>query len=102
MSFAVLQTRERLRIGKLFLRLRPRIAAVGALGNAWLLHGSTAPARQKLVLGATLGATIAAFFAEAWWLERSKLSERWLLASLGSTLLGLAIGAGLSGGLTSP
>jgi signal transduction histidine kinase len=102
MSFDVLQMRERLRIGKLFLRLRPRIAALGALGNAWLLHGSNAPASQKLVLGATLGATIGAFFAEAWWLERSALSERWLLVSLGSTLLALAVGAGLSGGLTSP
>jgi signal transduction histidine kinase len=101
-SVEVLQSRERLRVGKAFLRTRPGIAALGALGNAGLLAVSPAPAAQKLAIGLALGGTIAAFFVEAWWLARRDLSERWLVASLGSTLLALAVGALLSGGLTSP
>ena len=101
-SFDVLQMRERLRIGKRFLQLRPRVAALGALGNAALLAGSSAPGAQRLALGLALGSTIAAFFLEAWWLERHSLSERWLLSSLAATLLALSVGALLSGGLLSP
>jgi len=42
-SFEVLQSRERLRVGQSFLRMRPRIAGVAALGNAALLATSAAP-----------------------------------------------------------
>ncbi len=101
-SFDALQARERLRIGKRFLQLRPRIAALGALGNAGFLAASSAPAAQKLAVGLTLGGTLLGFFVEAWWLGRSALSERWLGASLAATLVTLSVGALLTGGLTSP
>jgi signal transduction histidine kinase len=101
-SLEVLQSRERLRVGQRFLRLRPRIAGVAALGNAVLLATSSAPSLQKLALALALATTIAAFFFEAWWLSRQALTEAWLLSSLASTLLALGLGASLSGGLTSP
>jgi signal transduction histidine kinase len=101
-SFELLQSRERLRVGQRFLRLRPRIAGVAALGNAALLLTSAAPAAQKAALGLAFVATIGAFFAEAFWLARRPLTEAWLFGSLALTLLALSVGATLSGGLTSP
>lgn len=101
-SFELLQTRERLRVGQRFLSLRPIIAALGAFANAIVLGTSQAPSRQKLVLAVALAGTVAAFFAEAWYLGRRQLTERWLLGSLCLTLLALGAGALLSGGLTSP
>lgn len=101
-SLEVLTRRERLRVGERFLELRPRITLVGALTNAALLGSSSAPAAQRLLLALALGGTVAAFFAESWWLSRRGLSERWLGLSLAATLLTLGLGAGFSGGLTSP
>ncbi len=101
-SFEVLQSRERLRVGQRFLRLRPRIAGLGALGNALWLATSSTPAPQRLALGLAFGLTISAFFVEAWWLTRRPLTETWLLSSLALTLAALGLGALLSGGLTSP
>ena len=101
-SFEVLRSRERLRIAQRFLRLRPGIAGVAAFGNAVLLAKSAAPALQKLALAAAFATTIGAFFVEAWWLSHKPLTEGWLLGSLALTLLALGVGAGLSGGLTSP
>ena len=101
-SFEILHSRERMRVALRFLRLRPRIAGVAALGNAALLTTSSAPALQRQALGLALAATIGAFFVEAWWLGRKRLTESWLLGSLASTLLALGVGAALSGGLTSP
>ena len=54
------------------------------------------------MLGGALGATVAAFFVEAFWLERRALTERWLFVSLLLTLLVLGTGTALSGGLQSP
>jgi signal transduction histidine kinase len=101
-SLELLQTRERLLVGRRFLILRPKIVALGALGNAAMLALSGAPVLQKAVLAGALGATVLAFFAEALWLERRALSERWLLTSLALTLVVLAVGALASGGLGSP
>src|SRR5688500_10877177 len=101
-SLELLRTRERLRVGARFLTLRPYIVAVGALGNAACMASSSAPGIQKLALGVTFGATVIAFFAEAAWLERRPLTERWLLGSLALTLLVLSAGALLSGGIVSP
>lgn len=101
-SFELLQARERLRVGQRFLRLRPRLTTLGALGNALFLGTSAAPTSQKLALGAAFASAVSAFYVEAWWLERRDLSERWLLASLGATLAVLSLGALISGGLTSP
>jgi signal transduction histidine kinase len=101
-SLEVLTRRERLRVGERFLRLRPRIALVGAAVNAALLSSSGAPASQRLLVGLSLGGAVAGFFVEAWWLSRQALTERWLQVSLALTLLLLGAGAGLSGGLTSP
>lgn len=101
-TFELLQTRERLLVGQRFLTLRPKIALLGAVGNALCLAASAAPAHQKLAIAVTLGATIAAFFLEALWLARRPLSERWLFGSLALTLIALACGAAVSGGMTSP
>jgi signal transduction histidine kinase len=101
-SFELLQARERLRVGQRFLRVRPKLATLGALGNALFLGASAAPSAQKLALAAAFACTVSAFYVEAWWLERRELSERWLLCSLGATLAVLSLGALLSGGLTSP
>jgi signal transduction histidine kinase len=101
-SFELLQARERLRVGQRFLRLRPKLATFGALGNALFLGASDAPSAQKLAVAAAFAGTVSAFYVEAWWLERRELSERWLLCSLGATLAVLNVGALLSGGLTSP
>ena len=101
-SFELLQARERLRVGQRFLRLRPKLATLGALGNAVFMAMSSAPSSQKLALGAAFASTVGAFYVEAWWLRRRELSERWLYGSLGATLAVLSVGALLSGGLTSP
>jgi len=101
-SFELLQSRERLRVGQRFLRLRPRIAGVAALGNAAFLLTSAAPSLQKAALGLAFVVTIGAFFAEARRLGRRALTEAWLFGSLTLTLLALSLGATLSGGLTSP
>ena len=101
-SFDVLQRRERLRVGRRFLCLRPRIATLGALGNVAVLANSAAGGLQRAALGLAFAATISAFFFEAWWLDRRPLTERWLLCSLALTLGALGSGALLSGGLTSP
>ncbi|MEP7053432.1 MAG: HAMP domain-containing sensor histidine kinase [Pseudomonadota bacterium] len=101
-SLEVLQSRERLRVGQHFLRWRPHIAGLGALGNAAMLQSSSVPALQKAALGLAFGTTIAGFGAESWWLGRRPLTESWLLNSLGLTLGALGAGALLSGGLTSP
>jgi signal transduction histidine kinase len=101
-SFELLRTRERLRVGARFLTLRPRIVLFGALGNFACTASSSAPPHQKLTLALALGGTVVAFFAEAAWLKRHPLTERWLLASLLLTLLVLASGVALSGGLVSP
>jgi hypothetical protein len=101
-GFELLQARERLRVGRRFLTLRPKLTTFGALGNAAFLASSQAPAFQKAALAAAFGSTIAAFYVEAWWLKRRELSERWLFSSLSATLCVLGLGALLSGGLTSP
>lgn len=101
-SFDALQTRERLRIGARFLRQRPRVAAVGALGNAGFLLTSSAPLAQKLAVGLALGGTLSGFVIEGWRLERRALSEGWLWGSLATTLAMLSVAALLTGGLLSP
>ena len=45
-SLETQQLRARLRVGQRFLRLRPRIAGVAALGNAAVLSASSAPGAQ--------------------------------------------------------
>jgi len=101
-SLELLRTRQRLRVGARFLRLRPRIVLLGALANAACLLASPAPAVQKLALASALGTTVIAFFVEAMWLKRRALTERWLLWSLFLTLLVLSSGVLLGGGLASP
>lgn len=101
-SLDLLRTRERLRVGTRFLTLRPRIVALGVLANAAFVVTSSAPSAQKLALALAFGVTVTAFFAEAAWLARHALTERWLLWSLFLTLLVLATGALFSGGLVSP
>jgi signal transduction histidine kinase len=101
-SDELLRTRERLLVGRRFLLLRPTIALAGAAGNALCLAASSAPSQQKLALGAALTTVVLAFFAEAWWLRTHALTARWLGTSLTLTLIALATGAALSGGIESP
>ncbi len=82
--------------------VRPRIAIVGGLANAVCVAMSPAPLAQKAALAAGLGTTVALFFVEALALERRALTERWLAGSLLATLVALALGALISGGLESP
>jgi signal transduction histidine kinase len=98
----LLQTRERLLVGRRFLMLRPRIASVGVLANAVCLSAASIPQTQRLLLALALGGAVAAFFFEAAWLRRRALSERWLFVSLLLTLLTLSAGTLLSGGIRSP
>lgn len=98
----LLQTRERLLVGRRFLMLRPRIALAGVLANATCLMAAPVPRAQRLLLALALGGAVLAFFAESAWLRRRTLSERWLFGSLLLTLLTLASGTLLSGGLGSP
>jgi two-component system sensor histidine kinase HydH len=97
-----LERRARLAVGTRFLVLRPRVAALGALGTGALWALGDASPLQKLGVASALGATVLAFFIEAWALARRSLSERWLRTSLGATVLALGVGAALSGGLESP
>lgn len=101
-SFDVLRSRERLLVGQRFLSLRPKIVAFGVAGNGFFLSRSDAPTAQKTALVVALGLTALAFFAEAAWLRRRGVSERWLFTSLALTLGALTLGAALSGGLSSP
>lgn len=97
-----MRTRERLAVGSRFLVWRPRIVACGALVNAGLLSQSTAPRAQKIAVAGTFAFATLVFFVEAWWTTRRPLSERWLFVSLVLTLVGIAGGATLSGGIASP
>lgn len=101
-SHDLLRSRERLLVGRRFLMLRPVIVLVGAGANAMWMGASTASSRQKLALAIAFGTTVVAFFIEAWSLRRRALGERWLLTSLALTLVALAAGSLLSGGLASP
>ncbi|MFO0612256.1 MAG: HAMP domain-containing sensor histidine kinase [Polyangiaceae bacterium] len=101
-SYELLRSRERLLVGRRFLVLRPAIALVGAGANAILGGASSAPVHQKRALAIALGSTVVAFFAEAWALRRRALDETWLFTSLALTLVALAVGSCLAGGLASP
>lgn len=95
--------REQVRaVGTTFLRRRPLVAAPTALLNALLLHGSGAPLAQRASVGGTMVALLAFFCAEAWWLRRRQVDERWFLYSLVLTTLAVASGASLTGGAESP
>ncbi len=101
-SYELLRASERLSVAQRFLTLRPRIVLVGAACNGACLALSGASAAQRLAVVAVFGLAVSSFFAEAWWLGRHRLTERWLWASLALTLLGLATGALVSGGIASP
>ncbi|MDQ3037393.1 MAG: hypothetical protein M3Y87_33670, partial [Myxococcota bacterium] len=89
-------------VGTRFLRQRPIVVALGALGQGAILASSSAPRAQVLALGAATGSMVLAFFAEAWALGRRELDERWLALSLVGTTLAIGVAAWLSGGLESP
>ena len=101
-SYDLLRSRERLLVGQRFLTLRPKIVAFGVAGNGFFLARSDAPYQQKLALLAALGFTACAFVAEGAWVRRRGVSERWLFTSLALTLAALCLGAGFSGGISSP
>ncbi len=89
-------------VGAAFLRARPLIVApVAALNVTALLLGG-APVAQRLALGASSGAMLAFFSAEALHFRRRHVPERWLGFSLGLTLVGLSLACAMSGGLASP
>ncbi len=85
-----------------FLRTRPWVVAVGALGNALLLVHSGAPGHQLAAVGACFSLLVSGFVLEAWLLRSRTVTERWLLASLLATALLIGVGAALTGGIESP
>ncbi|AKF09252.1 sensor histidine kinase [Sandaracinus amylolyticus] len=89
-------------VGTRFLRQRPLVVAIGALGQAAILASSSAPRAQVIAIAAATGSMVIAFFVEAWALGRRALDERWLGISLGATAIAIGLGALLSGGLESP
>lgn len=100
--FDILHAARLRAVGTRFLRQRPFVVLVGALGNATLVSLSGAPPAQVSMLAIGTGGLVFAFFIEAWVLGRRALSELWLSASLLFTLAGIAFGAHISGGLESP
>ncbi len=97
-----LRERRVSQVGASFLKARPLIAAPIAVLQASLLVASGAPAAQRLTLGASLGAMLTFFVAEALVARRRTVSRRWLGVSLALTALLLSVGAALSGGASSP
>ena len=94
---------ERLRAASTaFLRARPLVVAFGVTANAVLLVAGDAPTWQIRAVGLTLGTGFAAFVAESIVLRRRLVTETWLLVSLALTVVVLALGCALTGGLQSP
>jgi two-component system sensor histidine kinase HydH len=100
--FLVLRSTARLAVGRRFLSLRPFIALVGGLTNAFMLKLSFAETHQKAAIAICFGTALVAFFTEAWLLRRYPLTERWLFGSLMATLIAIALGSLVSGGTLSP
>jgi signal transduction histidine kinase len=89
-------------VGRAFLRARPFIVAPVAAVNGALLARAHAPEAQRLALAGGMGAFLVLFSVEAYLVARVRAGERWLTASLAITLLGLAAGCAISGGVSSP
>lgn len=101
-AFHALHSARLRAVGTRFLRQRPLVACVGALGQGLLLASSAAPRAQAVAIALAMSGTVLAFAVEAWVLARRPLGERWLGTSLALTVLALGTGAALSGGLDSP
>ncbi|MBZ0232945.1 MAG: hypothetical protein K8M05_11500, partial [Deltaproteobacteria bacterium] len=100
--FAAIRSLQVRAVGAAFLRARPLVVAPVAAVNAILLAQSGAPVGQRVVMACAFVAALVLFFLERWWVGRREVSERWLAASLTSTVALLALGCSLSGGLASP
>lgn len=100
--FEVIRAAQIRAVGTTFLRARPLVVAPIAIINTLLVAASGAPTTQRAALGTAIGAALALFIAERWWLTRRAIGERWLAGSLVGTAAMLAIGCALSGGLASP
>lgn len=100
--FAAVRAAQVRAVGTSFLRVRPLVVAPVAIVNATLVWASGAPLAQRGALAASLGFALALFSAERWWLSRARIGERWLAASLVLTVVFIATGCALSGGVASP
>lgn len=89
-------------VGTRFLRHRPWIAALGALGNGAIGLASDTPRPQLAAMGGSAAVLVVAFAAEALVLRRRPLHARWLATSLWLTALAIGGGCALGGGLESP
>lgn len=89
-------------VGSEFLRTRPRIVGVGLPLFFAAVLASGADVRQVVALGAFSTVVLGAFALEAAYARGRRLTTRWLHRSLAATALAIALGAWLSGGVTSP
>ncbi len=89
-------------VGATFLRIRPLVVLPVAVVNATALFVSNAPVAQRIGLAGCIACLLTLFVTEAWFVRRRDVGTRWLAISLGVTLVGLAGGCALSGGLASP
>ncbi len=89
-------------VGTAFLRARPLVVAPVAAVNIALVVASGAPVAQRVALAGAIGAALALFVAERWWLARAVVREGWLAMSLALTAVVLAAGCAVSGGAASP
>jgi signal transduction histidine kinase len=100
--FAALRSVQVGAVGAAFLRARPLVVTPVAVINGVLVVASGAPLSQRIAMAAALGAALALFWIERWWVARAQVGERWLATSLTATVAVLVIGCGLSGGIASP
>lgn len=89
-------------VGASFLAARPWIVLPIAVVNAGAMVVWGAPTTQRIAMAAAIIVVVLAFFVEASVVRSRVVSERWLARSLGATVLALALGCALSGGLASP
>lgn len=101
-QFAAIRAQQVRAVGTAFLRARPIVIAPVAAINCALVIASGAPAAQRAALAGSIGLALALFIAERFWVTRVAMRERWLATSLGATVVLLAIGCALSGGVASP
>ena len=88
-------------VGTVFLRLRPWLVAP-AIAAMWiLLARAGAPRAQRAGFMLSSGLLLSLFVVEALRARRTLVSERWLVASLVVTTLGIGAGGVLTGGLQS-
>src|SRR5690348_10474932 len=89
-------------VATIFLRRRPLVVAPMLLAVVAVLATGGGPRRQVGAVAVVAAGALAAFSWEAWRGRRRLVGERWLLLSLGLTLLGIGAASAATGGASSP